>query len=483
MKPFLYISFFLVSLFSFHTSAKAQAFQEDLSALADTAKDQETVLIHDIIIEGNRKTKNYIIEREFAFSKNDTLTQKELKAKTRQARQMLNNTSLFISVAITTKEISPGSVDVVVSVKERWYIFPVPYFRIVDRNFNTWWVDHNHDLERVNYGIKFTYNNVSGRNDKLLLWLLNGYTRQIQLRYSQPYADKKLKHGFSVGVSYARTREFQYKTSFGNKQVFFPDTTERNLYGLSFVREQLRFDASYIYRPGLKSRHYVRFAYVSDQVNDSAVAKNPNYFGDRRTKVHFPEIAYTFQYINTDYIYYPLRGFMADASFTARDPFGPIEMYQFEVNALQAYKLAKHTYINLSVSGTVKLPFDQPFYNRRISGYSTNYLRGLEYFVIDGTAFANFKSTIKYQLFDFKIKTPFKKSKNYSFVPFKIYLKAYGDCGYASTKNKYAGMLNNKLLYTGGLGLDIVSFYDFVLRFEYSFNQLNQSGLFLHYQD
>jgi hypothetical protein len=39
------------------------------------------------------------------------------------------------------------------------------------------------------------------------------------------------------------------------------------------------------------------------------------------------------------------------------------------------------------------------------------------------------------------------------------------------------------MLYTGGIGLDIISIYDVVLRVEYSFNQLNQSGLFVRKAD
>ena len=40
--------------------------------------------------------------------------------------------------------------------------------------------------------------------------------------------------------------------------------------------------------------------------------------------------------------------------------------------------------------------------------------------------------------------------------------------------------LNNRMLYTGGMGFDIVSFYDTCIRLEYSINQLGQKGLFLH---
>ena len=49
--------------------------------------------------------------------------------------------------------------------------------------------------------------------------------------------------------------------------------------------------------------------------------------------------------------------------------------------------------------------------------------------------------------------------------------------------NNKLNMLNNKMLYTGGIGLDIISIYDVVLRVEYSFNQLNQSGLFVRKAD
>jgi hypothetical protein len=39
------------------------------------------------------------------------------------------------------------------------------------------------------------------------------------------------------------------------------------------------------------------------------------------------------------------------------------------------------------------------------------------------------------------------------------------------------------LIYSGGVGLDIISIYDIVLRVEYSFNQKGQNGLFIHKAD
>ena len=59
-------------------------------------------------------------------------------------------------------------------------------------------------------------------------------------------------------------------------------------------------------------------------------------------------------------------------------------------------------------------------------------------------------------------------------------LKTYADVGYSHNKNTFGSSLENRMLYTTGAGVDLISFYDFVLRFEYSFNQLGENGIFLH---
>ena len=52
------------------------------------------------------------------------------------------------------------------------------------------------------------------------------------------------------------------------------------------------------------------------------------------------------------------------------------------------------------------------------------------------------------------------------------------DAGYAYNKKKYYTYLNNRFLYSGGFGIDVLTLYDINLRFEYSFNQLGKSILF-----
>ena len=76
----------------------------------------------------------------------------------------------------------------------------------------------------------------------------------------------------------------------------------------------------------------------------------------------------------------------------------------------------------------------------------------------------------------------FKNSRLYTGrFPYGFFAKAYFNAGYVSMGGpQYGSMLNNRLLYTEGIGLDIVTIYDLQLKIEFSFNQLGQNGLFLH---
>jgi hypothetical protein len=40
--------------------------------------------------------------------------------------------------------------------------------------------------------------------------------------------------------------------------------------------------------------------------------------------------------------------------------------------------------------------------------------------------------------------------------------------------------LSNTLIRTAGIGLDVISIYDFVLKIDYSVNQLGDKGVYLH---
>ena len=72
-----------------------------------------------------------------------------------------------------------------------------------------------------------------------------------------------------------------------------------------------------------------------------------------------------------------------------------------------------------------------------------------------------------------------------SYFPLAIYLKAFADAGYvnnysAYTKSGVNTMLSDKFISGAGVGLDVATAYDVVVRFEYTFTIQNTSGFFLH---
>jgi glycerophosphoryl diester phosphodiesterase len=156
------------------------------------------LIVKDIVIKGNKKTKPYVIGREIQFVTGDSLPAAALADELEKARQQIYNTTLFTEVKVTASMLSAQDIVVNVDVKERWYIFPVPQFKPADRNLNEWLKTYKGDLDRVNYGIKFVHYNLSGRRDQLRIffnqWLYPQYFIFLYIARQQPQPYRGLYH-------------------------------------------------------------------------------------------------------------------------------------------------------------------------------------------------------------------------------------------------------------------------------------------------
>jgi len=168
--------------------------------------------IRNISISGNRKTKPNIILREIAFEINGTYPLEEIVKRFEKARKQLMNTGLFQDVVVSLKSISGYDMDVNINVYEKWYIWPKPYLKSVDKSFHEWWSETDRSMERINYGIRLTHNNFTGRRDKLKLSLMNGYTKQVSVQYYGLFLDNELKWSTNLGVTFGKNREVSYMT-------------------------------------------------------------------------------------------------------------------------------------------------------------------------------------------------------------------------------------------------------------------------------
>jgi outer membrane protein assembly factor BamA len=458
---------------SFFLSSRGQTPAKDTARLP-LEPPSTAITIGKIIITGNRKTKSYIVTRELSFKTGDTIDLASLVKSFTFAHDRLINTHLFNEVIIFLKGFRGYIADIQIDVKERWYIFPVPYFKPVDRNLSAW-AQKNYNLNRVNYGAKFSHFNFTGRNDNLTAWLITGYARQFELFYNQPYADKALRHGFGFGFSFAQLKELDALT-LNNQQDFINSDTIG--YAGKWLSQQFYFSVRYFYRPGLKSRHFLGLSVADTKIDSAVTVLNPHYLERGRTQVLYPEITYSFNYTDVDYVSYPLKGIIFETGIVRRGINKDMNCWQWYVKLTRSWQLARKLWFGIESSDILKLPLSQPFYNQQLIGYGDLYLRGLDRYVIDGVAGGMLRNTLFRELCNFSI--PFTRVPSHDRIPIRIYATAFSDYGYAYNRDFPGNSLVNRLLYTAGLGIDLVTFYDLSFKFDYSFNQLGQNGLFLH---
>jgi outer membrane protein assembly factor BamA len=434
--------------------------------------DSAYLVVRNVIVQGNKRTRTNIILRELALVPGDTIHLRNLSSTLETKRKQLLNTSLFLTVSLNVKNWQDDYADVVIEVTERWYTFPIPIFRLADRNFNQWWVEQKRSLRRVNLGVRLFQDNLTGRNDEVRAEFQLGYTQRVALNYDLPYVDKSLRHGVGLIFSYSRNREINDSTA-GNKQHFFRQE--------AFLRQVYTAGLSYSYRKAINTRHQVFLTFNSEKVSDSVAILNPSYLGQGRTAVKYLNMMYRLSYTKADSWTYPLKGTLlqAEAEKMGIGSLDDIDHVRLRLRVARYWHLFYKTYGSVGLRAQAKLPADQPYLDQKAMGYQEDYLRGLEYYVVDGTSFFIVRSTLKREVLNMKVNLPLAPAK-FSAVPFRVMLKIYGDAGYSYSKRYGHGMLNNRLLYTGGIGMDIVSFYDSCLRVEYSINQLGQKGLFLH---
>ena len=472
----IFIALILFSV-SNYTSAQTNAIENITSLKVINAGDSlGTLHVRNIFISGNKKTKEYIILREMELKPGGYILIGNLINALEKDRQHIFNTTLFLDVTVEPEIISANDFDIKITVKERWYIFPLPELQFVDGTLNEWLAKYKGDLNRLNYGAKFTHYNLTGRKDQLRVHLLSGYTRTISFNYKAPYSNAALTNGFSVGGGHFQNREIVYKTSFDNEVVFYKRK--------NFVRNAWEIQLGYSIRRGIKISHSFNVNYTHVSIDDSIITAKYNtaYFNKPTSKTGYIDLYYTLNYSDVNNVLYPLTGFSGSIGLGKRGLgfTGGVNSFSLGVEFNRYWSLGGKWYASTQIQGNIKLPFRQAYINQQALGYDNTYVRGMEYKIIDGVAYGISKFNLKRELFNFSINTIFNKSKTLNKIPFRIYAKAFADMGYSYNTENFVSRLNNTFLGSAGVGLDIITFYDLQIRIEYSVNQLGQNRLFLH---
>ena len=162
--------------------------------------------------------------------------------------------------------------------------------------------------------------------------------------------------------------------------------------------------------------------------------------------------------------------------------FDDVDITRFRASYSRYMKLKKGFYFSNFSSVYFSTPNTQPYSETKGLGFGNDVIRGYELYVIHGQHYIVNKTSLKKVLFAGSKEMTNFPLEQFRHFPYAFYLKSYFDIGYSSNTQNYEGnkFLADQLLFGGGLGLDIVTMYDLVVRLEYSWNSLGENGFFFH---
>jgi outer membrane protein assembly factor BamA len=439
----------------------------------------DTVVIRQISITGNKITKKGIILREMNLREHDTLSLAQVSEKLLSSKQNIFNTRLFNFVTIDTSyTANRRMLDVRIAVVERWYIWPIPFFEISDRNFNVWW--ETRQFSRLTYGFDFTFFNFRGRNETIKILAHFGFNQQFGFAYKIPYLNRRKTLGANVDANIELNHEVSVLTA-NNKPV-----SVRN--NEIFLKKNIFGSVGLNFRPDFFSTHTFHLAY-SRYDFDSSIRVIPGFVISGQDVQQFFTFNYLYKNDHRDVQYYPLKGYCIDVEVNHSFPYATAHNSFLKTNLRVYLQLYHRWYWASGFTGKLCFEKTQPYYLQRGLGYGRDYVRGYDYYVVDGQHFTLLKNNLKFALVPQRVMTlGFIHSEKFNTIPLALYINAFIDMGYvvnytgASSSGADAGnTLENSFLVGYGLGLDFTTYYDVVIRIEGALNRMHQPGIYLQF--
>ena len=435
----------------------------------------DRLVVENILIQGNKVTKGPIILRELVFAKGDTILKMELLPAFQKSKENLLNLTIFNFVFFDATHLPGNHINILVTVTERWYIWPVPIVEYAERNFSEF--IKNREWDKINYGAFLKWKNFRGRNDVLTGQIRLGYIQDYSLSYTAPNLGKKQQHLVSTGFNMKQQNEVIIATENNQPEEYRPQAKPAQVRLNAFTR--------YSYRRKHYTSHTFRLEFFDYLVSDSVAIVNPNFMGEGRSHLQFFSASYNFNHDVRDSKIYPLEGFAvklrAEQLGLGFIPNFPYPNFRLTGILMFHQKLANRIYFYNTTKARYSSEKTMPYALNRGLGYH-EFLSGYESYVIDGSDYFISKYNLKIQLIKPTVQTlPLIKMEQFKKVHYALYFNMFVDAGYVNNvfPNPTNTMVNN-WQYSAGVGLDLVTYYDQVLRIDYAINRFGEHGLFFH---
>lgn len=432
--------------------------------------DSQSQAVQSIKIVGNKTTKEKIIFRELSFCVGQTVLATDTAEHKIKSENNLFNTSLFNFTKINFKD-SLGNWVVLIELQERWYIWPEVIVKFQERNFAEWWKNKN--FSRVDFGLHLNKLNFLGLNQTVQVNSYLGFTESFGFLYKVPYFNKKLKDGFKISAEYATQNEVFVEID-NDEMVYIKNDSIP-------IQSSLKFQLEYFRRTGFYQTQFFNARFIQLKGWDILRPLSETYFGNSKSSLQFVNLSYRYKFDKRFSQNYPLNGYFFDVQI---DQFGLGNIDKssiFVTRLLSSYRKywkINHRYF-FAAGAYLNHYFNErtPFYLQGGLGFSS-YVRGYEPYIIYGKTSGLVKTNFKTKLVKTKAVTipMIKKIKKFSKIHFAVYWNCYLDMGYVHLANPMNNTLANQFLIGGGSGVDWVTYYDIVIRTEYSINQFGNTN-------
>jgi outer membrane protein assembly factor BamA len=448
-----------------------------LPAIRSNPDTSAKVVIGQITLEGNRITRPRIILRELKFNTGDTVFIQDLPEILVKSRQNVFNTGLFNVVRIDTlrDDLSPGKLNISVSVIERWYLWPIPYLEFPNRNFNAWLEEP--DLSHLTWGMNVKLFNVRGRNETLTAIVYMGFNPRYGFTYQTPYLNRKQSWGIGFGAGWGFNKSLISGTT-GNKDVYLSVPGE-------ILSTQVTAYAETFFRPGLYSYHTLSVSYRYSDFADTLL-NTPGYLTYPTRYYSFFSLYYKFKLDHRDVRYYPLTGYYFDVELIKTGLSGhPVNLFSVQSSFRRYDLLLDRFYWATGITLKCSWPSEQPFAFQQNLGYGRDYIRGFEYYTINGNWFVIWKNNLKFALVRPRTGSiSFIRNPKFGVVPYGIFLNLFADAGFVNEPaagDPADNPLVNRFLGGYGISVDLVTYYDIVIDLGLAMNSLGIPGIYIHF--
>jgi outer membrane protein assembly factor BamA len=441
---------------------------------------KDSIVIKEIRIKGNHRTKDKIIIRELEFSTDSQLAKQDFETTLKKSQENLINTSLFNFVEISNvPEPLDSSVIITINLIERWFILPYASIRSAEENINTWWLYKNPN--HLSLAMTVVDFNSRGRREQLVVKTNIGFDRSFGISYTMPYINRAKTWGLQVNASYGIYKEMIIGVEDLEYQ-FFRDLD-------SPVLQNVSYGIGAIWRPYFRTTQQFNIDFVNAQFSDKVLEKNPQIIHNQNAK--YLVLTSKLKIDNRNNRIYPTEGSYADLIFIQKGlnilPNEKSMLTKIEINARFFQKLHTQLYWASGVQAFISRQSSKTQYFGEELGNYMHELRAYEHYRIPMDEAIICKNNLKFELLPKTIKkVPFVKSESIGKIHYAMYVNAFIDGAFIKPNQqrnvlKQRKELKSNFLYSSGVGLDFVTYYDMVFRFECSRNfEFNEWGFFVH---